>query len=219
MRVALAGCFVAAALSLAGSAGATSVDSIGDTFSVQFDGNVATQTLPGLSAFATFTVTSFDAATGQVVLSIALQNTTDSSIWQSARVSALGFDVAPTATSASASGLFSYAVLGGQFPNQFGPVDVCAINNRNNCSGGGNGGLLIGQNGTITMSLSFGGPITTIDFTNFGVRYQSLSSQSLGLTGASGTGRGTPPVPEPASAALFALGVGIVGAALRKRSA
>lgn len=210
---------LAATFALASAASATTVDSLGDTFSVQFDGNVATQSVPGLSALATVTVTSFDAAAGTVVLDIALTNDTDASIWQSARVSSIGFDVDPNVTGASASGVFSYAVLSGKYPNQFGPIEVCAINNKNNCSGGGSGGLLIGQSGAVTMKLDFGGPISQIDLTNFGVRYQSLDSQSLGLRGASGTGHGTPPIPEPASAAVFTLGALIVGAALRKRIA
>lgn len=192
-----------AALCLAAAAGATPIDSVGDTFTVQFDGNVGGDDAPGLRALATVSVASFDAAGGRVVLDIALRNTSDASLWQSSRVSALGFDVNGDIRSASASGLFSFALLGGKLPNAFGPVDVCAVDNRNSCSGGRNGGLRLGESGGLRLTLTFVGPIGELDLTNFGVRYQSLASEELGFCGDSGTGHGT--VPEPGLLALFAL--------------
>jgi hypothetical protein len=203
----------AALLTLATAANAVSVDSVGDAFSVSFDGNVETQPVAGLSASASFLVTEFDAASGHVVLQITLSNTTDAALWQGARVSAIGFDVSSPIVSAAASGLFSFAVTGSKFPNQFGAVDVCAIDNPNNCSGGQNGGIEIGENGVVTMTLDFAGPITSLELANFGVRYQSLDSEELGLEGDSGTGTGT--VPEPRLLALLgAAGLALLG---RKR--
>ena len=203
--------FLAAALlALAPGAQAVTIDAAGDTFDVSFDGNVETQSVPGLSATATFLVSEFDGAAGHVVLQISLENTSDAGLWESARVSAIGFDVDSTITSASASGLFGYAVLGSQFPNQFGSVDVCAINNANNCSGGGNGGLALAQSGVVTLTLNFSGPITALELTNFGVRYQSLDSSELGFDGDSGTGTGT--VPEPHVLALLGTaGLALIG--------
>ena len=205
----------AALLLLATTASAVPIDSVGDTFSVDFDGNVETQPVPGLSARATFLVTQFDAAAGRVVLEISLSNTADASLWKSARVSAIGFDVDAPLASATASGLFSQAVTGGKFPNQFGPVDVCAVDNPHNCSGGRWGGVKLGQSGVLTLVLQLDGPIAALDLTNFGVRYQSLTSRSLKLCDASGTGRGT--VPEPRALALLgAAGLALLG---RKRRA
>jgi hypothetical protein len=206
----------AALLSLATASSAVTIDSVGDTFGVVFDGNVETEQVAGLAASATFLVTEFDAAAGRVVLQISLSNTSNNGIWQSARVSAIGFDASEDIVSASATGLFAYAVTGGKFPNQFGPVDVCAIDNANNCSGGQNGGLHIGQSGVVTLTLQFAGPITALDLTNFGVRYQSLDSCDLEISGGSGTGSGDV-VPEPRALALL----GIAGLALfgRKRRA
>lgn len=195
-------------LLLAPGANAISIDAVGDTFTVQFDGNVETEPVPGLGASATFLVTELDGAAGRVVLEISLSNTADAALWKSARVSAIGFDVDATLSGATASGLFSHAVTGGKFPNQFGPVDVCAIDNAHNCSGGGWGGVKLGQSGVITLTLQLAGPIAALDLTNFGVRYQSLTSRSLELCDASGTGTGT--VPEPRALALL----GVVGLAL-----
>ena len=188
-------------LLLATSANAVSIDAVGDTFTVEFDGNVETELVSGLSASATFLVTELDAAAGRVVLEISLHNTADAALWKSARVSAIGFDVDATLTSAAASGLFSHAVTGGKFPNQFGPVDVCAVDNAHNCSGGRWGGVKLGKSGVITLTLQLAGPIAALELTNFGVRYQSLTSKSLELCDASGTGTGT--VPEPRALALL----------------
>lgn len=201
----------------AGAANALSIDAVGDSFTVDFDGNVEGDTIAGLGASATFLVTELDAAAGRVVLEISLSNTADASLFSSARVSAIGFDVSGgELAAATASGLFRFAVLGGQFPNRFGPVDVCAIDNRNNCSGGGSGGVHVGESGVLTLTLSFAGPLGSLDLSNFGVRYQSLTAQALALCDASGTGSGTP-VPEPRALAL----IGIAGLALlgRKRRA
>lgn len=199
----------AAALSFAAAANAVPIDSVGDTFSVSFDGNVATKPVAGLTAAATFLVTEFDGAAGRVVLEIRLRNTTDTSLFRQARVSALGFDVDADLSSASASGLLDHAVLGGQFPNQFGPVDVCVIGNPNNCSGGRNAGAKLGESGVVTLTLTFSGPVTSVDLTNFGVRYQTVEPVCT-FVDDSGTGHGT--VPEPRVLALLgAAGLALLG--------
>lgn len=206
----------ASVLLFAGAASAVPIQAVGDSFTVHFDGNVDGSSVPGLGASATFLVTELDVAGGRLVLQVSLANVADAR-FESARVSAIGFDLSGGELAAAASsGLFHDAVLGGKFPNQFGPVDVCAIDNRNNCSGGGSGGVQLGETGVVTLALSFTGPLGKLDLSNFGVRYQSLSSQALELCDASGTGHGSA-VPEPRALAL----IGCAGLALlgRKRRA
>jgi hypothetical protein len=199
----------AALLSFAAAAGAVPIDAVGDTFRVDFDGNVARQPTPGLTASATFLVTEFDGAGGRVVLQITLTNTTDPGLFRQSRVSALGFDVDVALKTASSTGLLDQAVLGGQFPNQFGPVDVCAIGNPNNCSGGRNAGAKIGQTGVFTLTLTFSGGVSSLDLTNFGVRYQTIEPVGC-FVDDSGTGHGT--VPEPRLLALLgAAGLVVLG--------
>ncbi|MBM4385349.1 MAG: cistern family PEP-CTERM protein [Deltaproteobacteria bacterium] len=207
----------AALLCLSAAASAVTIDSVGDAFTVDFAGSVGDDTLPGLTARASFVVTEFDAATGHVVLEITLTNTTDASIWESSRVSAIGFNADHPIVSASSSGLFSEAVTDGRFPGIRGLIDVCAIDNPNNCSGGGNGGVTLGQSGVVTMTLEFGGPITSLDLSRFVVRYQSLNSEQLDICDDSGVGEGVV-VPEPRVLALLGIaGLALVGS--RRRAA
>jgi hypothetical protein len=208
----------AALLFSATAASAVPIDAAGDAFVVSFDGNVEGQPAPGLTASASFLVTHFDAAAGQVVLEITLTNTTDPALFRQSRVSALGFDVDAQLTGAASSGLFDHAVLGGQFPNQFGPVDVCAIGNPNNCADGHNDNAKIGETGVFTLTLSFAGPIAGLELTNFGVRYQTVEPVCE-FVDDSGTGRGAV-VPEPRAMALLgAAGLALFGSRRRRASA
>jgi hypothetical protein len=160
-------------------------------------------------------VTEFDSAAGRAVVQIALSNTSDAALWQGTRVSAIGFDVDADLAGASASGLFAQVVTGGKFPNQFGPVDVCAVDNPNNCSGGQNGGVTLGNSGVVALTLHFESGLPSLALGHFGVRYQSLDSKALGFCDASGTGSGT--VPEPSLLGLLgAAGLALYG---RRRSA
>jgi hypothetical protein len=203
------------------------VDSVGDTFHVDFNGivdvnNVPTL-LPGLTSSADFTVTgwSYDGGLDQttVTFDILITNTSDGSIWQSAVVTAIGFDTDPDAVSGSSTGVFGSFVIGGSFPTGAGfAVEYCASNNTNTCNGPGNTPLNVGQSGTATVTMVFSGDVSSLDFTNFGVRYQALDSTQLGISDGSGIGVSTPPIPEPASMAVFGLGALIVGGSLRRRA-
>lgn len=193
----------------------TSAD-VGQTFTINYNGTSGGSTIAGLTASAVFTVT---AVTNNSITLSALMTNTSSSPITASRISAFGFDTNPNLQSATASGFFNTTVLNSSLPSGFGNIDFCVKNGQNNnCSGGGGTGITIGANGTTTMVLTFGSSITNgVTFSNFGVRYQSIAGAG-NVTSAVGHGTpGTPPIPEPTSAAVFGLGALILGASLRKQ--
>ncbi|MCU0567961.1 MAG: cistern family PEP-CTERM protein [Oculatellaceae cyanobacterium Prado106] len=212
-----------------GTVGITTED-INKTFTVKFDGSVATQGVSGLTSEAVFKFLGFTPATPTTTSSkgkntitttvtgtiarfeITLKNTSSGAI--GSRVSALGFNTDKTESAAGATGLFSNGVIGGSLPNQFGNVDVC-YTNGNTCQGGQNGGVSSGSApDSFIASLTLDGTVNQLTLSNLGVRYQSISGTNLGT---SGTGKAvlfqpptTPPkeqppkrVPEPAIASAL----------------
>ena len=147
-----------------------------------------------------------------------LDNTSSSPVTAS-RVSGFGFDVDPGLTGASVVGTFNTAASG-NVPNQIGPVDFCAKDGggTNNCAGGGNGGVTLGNTGSGTFALTFASGTTAIGLDNFFVRYQSINAP--GIEGGSASGQVTTPsspVPEPAAWMLMILGFAGIGFAMRKQ--
>jgi hypothetical protein len=218
-KLTLSLCALASAISLAASASAYTITSSTTPFDVYLGGNVGGTDYPDLTATATFSIVSWSGST--VVLGITIDNTAGAN-WEGATVSAIGFDTDPDVVSASSTGVFTGAFVGGSFPNNFGSVDVCAISKNNpsqpvnNCNGG-NGGVTIGTSGSLQLTLSFSGPVSSIDLSNLGIRWQQLNSQLYGIVDGSGTGGEVPPIPEPSAAVVFGIGALILGASRARR--
>ena len=199
-----------------GSVGINDSD-LKSTFTVNFDGNVATQNVTGLTSEATFKFLGFKTITGatrsdiktEAAFEITLDNTSSNGILS--RTSALGFNVnnfdgtnlgttlalqgvgsASGDGNTRAEGLFGTSALftndlSGSFPNQFGALDVC-FTNGNTCQGGTSGGVSTPDTpGTFKATLAFNGSVSQFALNNFGVRYQSIEGTNLGT---SGTGQG-----------------------------
>jgi hypothetical protein len=172
---------------------------INKSFLVNFDGNVSTQTVSGLSSEAQFTFKGFTTSQNKTVATfdVKLTNTSDGAI--ESRVSGLGFDTSGTLLSSSVSGLFGNAILGGSFPNQFGNMDVC-FTQGNTCQGGQSGGVSSSESlpgtygsGLFNLALTLDGMVNTLTLDNFGVRYQSIEGTNLGTSGT-GSGVSVKPV-------------------------
>ncbi len=194
-----------------------SADDLNKTFKVNFDGNVATQNVTGLTSEATFKFLGFTPAgtATEAAFEITLDNTTSAPLLS--RTSALGLDVwnfdgTSLGSQLALQGIGNSSNSGdtrsiglfvndrsGSFPNQFGDVNVC-FTNGNTCQGGTSGGVDNNpatsnpQTGTFTATLAFSGSVSQFALNNFGVRYQSIDGN--GFNGASGTGKGTAVIPS-----------------------
>lgn len=215
--VALAAMPAQAAVSIdAGAAGSQTLTNVNDSFSFNFNGQVPNgPVIPGLGALLTLTYKGFTTGGGNTVYDFlySLENT---STLAGTRVSAFGFLVDPNATAATVNGSYTTALVapasGAQFPSNIA-VDVCVTGN-NNCNGGGNGGIDFGQTGSGHLFLTFAGTVANITMSDFIDRYQAFSYN--GINSAIGTPVG---VPEPAGWMLMILGIGAVGAVMRRRQA
>jgi hypothetical protein len=199
---------------------------IGKSFKVNFNGNVGGKNVSNLTSWAKFTLQSFTGK--EAVFGIQLDNTSTGNI--TSRTSALGFNLdGADIKSARTGGVFANAHTYDSLPNGFGDIDVCFINNKNNCKGGlgeGNqGGVSTADEvATFTATLQLTQSVQSFAMSNFGVRYQSINGD--GFSGASGTGRGTPyyeppkpkAIPEPSTVtALLVTGFAFIQQRRRKQ--
>lgn len=207
---------VVASLMIAGSASASmiSFDSVGDSGTIFYGGNIEQTEVEGLTASTSFTLT--EIKTSSFVFDIVLANTT-SSLWEESRVSRIGFNVDANVTSVTASSPW-VALLGGSFPNQFGAMDICVQGQSQGSCNGGPGGVENGDSASFSLELGFASLPGAVTLDNFGVRWQSLNSEALGYDDASGTGTPVTKVPEPGTLGLLGLGaLGLVVSGRRRR--
>ena len=153
----------------------------------------------GVGATAAFRIDSyaFNAGTNltSVGFTVGLRN--DTIAPNSSRISVLGFATNPNIflIGSDATGSFD-DVNTGSFPQPFPVIEACVLDEQNDTCNNGVGGPTNGQVIFFSLVLAFPGNLASIQMSDFGVRYQSLNIPSLGITGGSGVGIGTPLPPD-----------------------
>lgn len=219
MKAAIAAMAGAAALACAGAASAATYlfDSVGDTYTIDFNGSEGGANYAGLTTEIVYTLTGLSGHTA--TFSYSLDNTSTSPVTTS-RVTSFGFNVDPNFSSVGAiTGSVFDDSSSGNVPNGLPNVEFC-LTSGNNCSGGGGGGESINSPIALgTFKLNFTTLPSSITLSDLYVRYQAVSIPGVVN---SGSATGVPittisAVPEPAVWAMMLVGFGGMGAMLRQR--
>jgi hypothetical protein len=192
-----------------GSTTISSGTTVGDNFTVLFDGSEGGSVIPGLTSSLTLT---FAGISGNSYLFSYLLTNTSSAPTTSSAVTAFGFNIDPNALLASSSVDGTFQVVSSGQVSQGYNLEMCFKNGQNNnCAGSpGNEGVNMGTSGSGTISLGFSSLPQSVTLSNYLVRYQAVNGD--------GSAVGTPgAVPEPATWALMLLGFGAIGASMRGR--
>jgi hypothetical protein len=216
--------------SVANAATVLAFDSVGDNYTVNFNGETGSPlaVMPGLSAKIVYSLSSIGNSGKAWNFSYTITDTSAAPVTAST-ITAFGFDANPNFSSASnLTGLFGNFSSTGEPGGVPSSVDFCLTDHSGNCSGS-NGGLGQGNSANGSFRLNFSSAKSEVDFGSLFVRYEDVrSGHTYDLHrddegdddeggGIKGVGFPTAGVPEPASWALMITGFGMAGATLRRR--
>lgn len=193
---------------------------------VTFNGSSGAITDPGLGARITYALTSVSADRKIWTFGYEIENISFTPIIQS-RITSFGFDSTPGATVVSSTGAFPNSGLNVSIPGELGYRNVCFnLGPPGDCTGSATGGVANGGDVTGTFALNFDTSIGAVSLGDLFVRYQSVMTSEGALH--DGLAIGAPVLisrtagldasatPEPAAWSLMILGVGGIGATLRR---
>lgn len=187
------------------------VNAVGQTFQINYSGQVGGSPTNLITANQVFKLNSISADQKTYTFGYTLNNT--SSV--SSRLRSFGFDVlGATISSLSGSGLYSFTGTGETFPEGVGALDACFKATRNGNCTGGQQGLTSGSSETATFSLTFKSATGPFTLDNFTTRFQSINPTINGSSSGVGIGF-TPTVPETSTWAMMLIGFGLIGAIMR----
>lgn len=212
---------IASALSIvfASSTMAATVDTVGDSFNVSFNGIVDGNLQSGLTAGAHFVLAniSSDGHGGENWDFLVTVSNTSSGPVTGSRISLFGFNTDSEVDKNESHSGGAFNVVGsGTIPFD-GALELCfkAGGGGHNCAGGG-GGILSGNTETFVARLNFNSDIDSLSLDHFAVRYQSISGSAFGNSGM-GIGISSQ-VPVPAPLMLFGSALATLGLKRRNRS-
>jgi hypothetical protein len=205
----LAGAALALALTVPAAAATYLFDSGGDTASITFNGMENGIVDPNLGTTLDLTLVNITSGGLSYNFSYTIENTS-TGVDSGSRVTSFGGDVDPNFSSVSGiSGTFT-SWNSGNVPG-VGSVELCITNVT--CAGGGGGGVNTSSPGSGLFTMNFTAPLSAgLTFTARDVKYQSTGLEQNGS--ATGIPVG---VPEPATWALMIMGIGGIGAVMRRR--
>ncbi|TZG28161.1 PEP-CTERM sorting domain-containing protein [Sphingomonas montanisoli] len=194
----------------------------GQSFAMAYTGLVGGVTTNNVTAQGNFTFTSVSNAGKTFNFTYNMLNNSN----YDSRLSSFGFNAAPNISSVSSTGYFGYSNTNANYPQGIGNIEICftAVSNGT-CTGNG-AGLTSNpdQSGSGTFALTFANAMSSIELSDFAVRFQSINPKINGSSSGVGTGSligldggVVGAAPDPATWMLMLTGFGLVGMAMRRR--
>ncbi len=193
----------------------------GTSFVMGYTGLVGGITTSNVTAQATFGFTGLSNAGKTYNFTYNLLNNSN----YDSRLSSFGFNAAPNISGVSSTGYFGFANQNANYPEGIGNVEICFTATSNGTCTGNGSGLTSNpdQSGSGTFALTFAQIMSSIELSDFAVRFQAINPTINGSSSGVGTGSligmegPVSAAPDPVTWVLMLTGFGLIGYMLRTR--